>query len=59
MVDTSSPFGGQTRTRLLLALRLLEESYPRELARLLERPLQVIVPAESEGDGEGEREARM
>jgi hypothetical protein len=30
---TSSPFGGQTRTRVLLALRLLGESYPRELAR--------------------------
>ena len=39
MVDTSSPFGGQTRTRVLLALRLLEESYPRELARLLRVPL--------------------
>lgn len=35
---TSSPFGGQGRTRVLLALRLLGESYPRELARLLEMP---------------------
>ncbi|HET9368597.1 MAG TPA: winged helix-turn-helix domain-containing protein [Vicinamibacterales bacterium] len=35
MVNASSPFGGQTRTRVLLALRLLEESYPRELARVL------------------------
>jgi predicted transcriptional regulator len=35
MVSNSSPFGGQTRTRILLALRLLDESYPRELARLL------------------------
>ena len=35
MVTSSSPFGGQTRTRTLLALRLLEESYARELARLL------------------------
>jgi DNA-binding transcriptional ArsR family regulator len=34
-VATSSPFGGETRTRLLVALRLLDESYPRELARLL------------------------
>ena len=36
---SSSPFGGRTRTRALLALRLLGESYPRELARLLEAPL--------------------
>lgn len=34
-VGLSSPFGGETRTRLLVALRLLDESYPRELARLL------------------------
>jgi hypothetical protein len=45
MVTVSSPFGGQARTRLLLALRLLEESYPRELARVLERPLQGIQSA--------------
>jgi DNA-binding transcriptional ArsR family regulator len=31
----SSPFGGQARTRVLVALRLLDESYARELARLL------------------------
>jgi DNA-binding transcriptional ArsR family regulator len=31
----SSPFGGRTRTRALLAIRLLDESYARELARLL------------------------
>lgn len=42
MVITSSPFGGQARTRVLLALRLLSESYPRELARLLGRPLNGI-----------------
>ena len=35
---SSSPFGGQTRTRALLALRLLGESYPREMARLLGAP---------------------
>jgi DNA-binding transcriptional ArsR family regulator len=38
----SSPFGGQARTRVLLALRLLEESYPRELARLLQLPLNGV-----------------
>src|SRR3972149_1445644 len=39
---TSSPFGGQGRTRVLLALSLLGESYPRELARLLEMPLSGV-----------------
>lgn len=34
----SSPFGGEGRTRVLLALRLLSESYPRELARILGMP---------------------
>ena len=38
-ISDSSPFGSRPRTRVLLALRLLEESYPRELARLLELPL--------------------
>ncbi len=31
----SSPFGSSARTRALLALQLLTESYARELARLL------------------------
>lgn len=35
----SSPFGSETRTRVLLALCLLEESYAREIARLLGSPL--------------------
>ena len=39
LVGRSSPFGGKTRTRVLLALRLLGESYPRELARILESSL--------------------
>lgn len=39
MVGRSSPFGGKTRTRVLLTLRLLGESYPRELARILETSL--------------------
>jgi DNA-binding GntR family transcriptional regulator len=33
--QTSSPFGGRTRTRTLEALSLMRSSYPRELARLL------------------------
>lgn len=42
MVMLSSPFGGQTRTRVLLAIRLLEETYPRELARLINVPLSGV-----------------
>lgn len=41
----SSPFGGKTRTRVLLALRLLSESYPRELARILDQPLSGVQQA--------------
>ena len=53
LVDKSSPFGGQTRTRVLLALRLLGESYARELARVLALPLSGIQQAlrSLEGDG--------
>jgi DNA-binding transcriptional ArsR family regulator len=39
LVGKSSPFGSGSRTGALIALDLLEESYPRELARLLEQPL--------------------
>ena len=39
---TSSPFGGLVRTRVLVALRLLETSYPRELARLLGSPVSGV-----------------
>ena len=45
MVKTSSPFGGYTRTRVLMALELLSESYPRELARLLEVPISGVQQA--------------
>ena len=38
----SSPFGGLVRTRVLVALRLLETSYPRELARLLGSPVSGV-----------------
>jgi len=38
----SSPFGGQTRTRTLLLLRLLDASYPRELARVLDAPVSGV-----------------
>jgi hypothetical protein len=39
---TSSPFGGQTRTRVLIALRLLGDTYPRELSRMLGLPLSGV-----------------
>ena len=42
LVGTSSPFGSASRTGALIALNLLEESYPRELARLLEQPLFAV-----------------
>ena len=45
LVGWSSPFGGQTRTRVLLALGLLGESYPSELARILNTRLSGIQQA--------------
>jgi len=41
-MTVSSPFGSQTRTRLLIAFELLGQSYARELARLLDAPLSVV-----------------
>lgn len=35
VTNTSSPFGSRARTRVLLALHLMRESYARELARVL------------------------
>ena len=45
VVSRSSPFGGKTRTLVLVALSELEESYPRELARVLRVPLNGIQQA--------------
>ena len=42
LVSRSSPFGSPTRTGALVALRLLEQSYPREIARLLDQPLFAV-----------------
>jgi DNA-binding MarR family transcriptional regulator len=36
VTKSSSPFGSVTRTRLLVALRLMGSSYQRELARVLD-----------------------
>src|SRR6266581_8570410 len=45
VITTSSPFGGGTRTRVLLALSMLDESYPRELSRVLNAPLSGVQKA--------------
>jgi hypothetical protein len=45
LVTRSSPFGSRTRTGVLLVLRLLEESYPREIARLLDASLYGVQEA--------------
>ena len=44
-MEVGSPFGSRTRTRVLLALELHGQSYPRELARLLAAPLSVVQKA--------------
>ncbi|MBI2159631.1 MAG: winged helix-turn-helix transcriptional regulator [Candidatus Rokubacteria bacterium] len=41
----SSPFGGTARTRVLLSLRLLGDSYARELARVLDMPFSSVQKA--------------
>jgi DNA-binding transcriptional ArsR family regulator len=45
VVGQSSPFGGRTRTEALMTLQLLEESYAREIARLLQRHLSGVQKA--------------
>ena len=42
---SSSPFGSFARTRVLLALQLLVDSYPRELARFLDLNLSGVQKA--------------
>ncbi len=41
----SSPFGSRTRTGTLVALALMEQSYPRELARLQETAVNNVQAA--------------
>jgi sugar-specific transcriptional regulator TrmB len=43
--SSSSPFGSTTRTRVLVALGLLGDSYARELSRLLGVPLSAVQKA--------------
>ena len=42
VVAQPSPFGSLTRTRVLLALRLMGSSYPRELGRLMGTALSAV-----------------
>ena len=42
VTDASSPFGSRARTRILLALQLLTETYARELARVLDANLSSV-----------------
>jgi DNA-binding transcriptional ArsR family regulator len=62
VIGRSSPFGGRTRTEALVALGLLDESYAREIARLLERPLSGVQKAlkglESDGMIAGRAQGR-
>jgi DNA-binding transcriptional ArsR family regulator len=58
-LDKSSPFGGSTRTRVLIALALLETSFPRELARLLEAPVSGVRQALSGLERDGLVAGRM
>jgi DNA-binding transcriptional ArsR family regulator len=46
-------FGNFTRTGVLIALAVLEESYPHELARLLERSLSTVQSAVDALEREG------
>jgi DNA-binding transcriptional ArsR family regulator len=50
---TGSPFGSVTRTRVLLALSLLEASYQRELSRLLDASPSVVQKALSSLERDG------
>jgi DNA-binding transcriptional ArsR family regulator len=45
VTGNASPFGSRARTRVLLALQLLRESYARELARLLDLNLSGVQKA--------------
>jgi DNA-binding transcriptional ArsR family regulator len=45
VTNASSPFGSYARTRVLLALQLLTESYARELARFLDLSLSSVQKA--------------
>jgi DNA-binding transcriptional ArsR family regulator len=55
----SSPFGSNARTRGLIALSLVSEAYPRELARVLELPLFSVQKALASLERDGLISSRM
>ena len=55
----SSPFGSPTRTRVLLVMYALGESYARELSRILEAPVSVIQKALKSLEKDGMAAARV
>jgi len=59
LVSRSSPFGGRARTLVLLSLSLLDESFPRELARLMEMSLNGVQQALQGLEGDGLVASRM
>ena len=59
MVMASSPFGGRARSAVLVALRLLGQSYPRELARLLDARLSGVQQALRGLESDGLVSARL
>ena len=59
VLGRSSPFGGRTRTETLVALCLLQESYARQLARLLDRPLSGVQRAVGSLEEDGLIAGRM
>ncbi len=55
---SSSPFGSQSRTRILLAIDLLGSSFPRELSRLLDVPIFAVRKALASLERDGILSAR-
>lgn len=49
----STLFGNRTRTQILLMLALVGESYPRELARMVDAPLSSVQKAIDRLETEG------
>jgi hypothetical protein len=52
-------FGSVVRTRVLVAIALLQESYPRELARLCAAPLMSVQRAVNDFDQTGVTASRV
>lgn len=59
MDKVSRLFGSEPRTRVLLAVALLENSYPRELARALTVPLPTVQRVLADFEREGVLASRM